>query len=480
MQELKAFLKTRDFRLSSFIFLFALAKSVYFSHFGFGLLDEGESLHNAIRILEGDLPYRDFFAIFPPGDNYYFALIFSVFGKSLLLPRLISSFIFSFAPAALYLILRKKVGRFEALLPAVVLVFLDINVERLFIFTPIFLSLYFFMGRRFLISGVLMGLASLIRFDLPGTYLAGMSFYLLFFSSGQERFRQIFKLLLGWAIVILPVIYWLFAGNLLVGFIDQAVFGAVKISARHSLPFPAPDRLLPIRIRLSYFSFVYEFFLGWSILAVYLLVILGKKQKRDFYKVVFLIAGLLSLPYIFGRSDVGHFVKGGIPALILATVYLDSKLQKAVFYLLLFAGITQSFLWLGAVRSGKALGPTSPSRETLEKAVLFLQQNSEKDESVLALPYMAGVYYLGERSPPGQFNNLLAGFLPLGKEQEYIELIDMSEVKAVVYDPVGGPRMKESRLMDYSPTLHRYLLENFKVVAETPEGWLFMLNEKNQ
>jgi 4-amino-4-deoxy-L-arabinose transferase-like glycosyltransferase len=50
-------------------------------------LDEGLSLQAAQRILQGQVPYRDFFSLVTPGSYYWTALLFRVFGDSILVTR---------------------------------------------------------------------------------------------------------------------------------------------------------------------------------------------------------------------------------------------------------------------------------------------------------------------------------------------------------------------------------------------------------
>lgn len=49
--------------------------------------DEGISLQAAQRILHGQVPYRDFFSFVTPGSYYWTALLFKVFGNSMLVAR---------------------------------------------------------------------------------------------------------------------------------------------------------------------------------------------------------------------------------------------------------------------------------------------------------------------------------------------------------------------------------------------------------
>ena len=50
--------------------------------------DEGIVLAGAERVLEGEAPYVDFWTIYPPGQFYLVALVFGIFGKSMLVERL--------------------------------------------------------------------------------------------------------------------------------------------------------------------------------------------------------------------------------------------------------------------------------------------------------------------------------------------------------------------------------------------------------
>jgi hypothetical protein len=49
--------------------------------------DEGLTLVGAERVLNGAVPYRDFFSFFTPGSYYWFALQFKIFGDSILVAR---------------------------------------------------------------------------------------------------------------------------------------------------------------------------------------------------------------------------------------------------------------------------------------------------------------------------------------------------------------------------------------------------------
>ena len=51
------------------------------------LLDEGSTAAQALRILNGDLIYRDFFTVVTPGSYYTVAALFQIFGEQLMVLR---------------------------------------------------------------------------------------------------------------------------------------------------------------------------------------------------------------------------------------------------------------------------------------------------------------------------------------------------------------------------------------------------------
>lgn len=77
--------------------------------------DEGVSLQGAQRILNGEVPYRDFFTFFTPGSYYWTALLFKVFGDSILVARaalIVYGGVFS---VLTYLLARRVCSRWAAL-----------------------------------------------------------------------------------------------------------------------------------------------------------------------------------------------------------------------------------------------------------------------------------------------------------------------------------------------------------------------------
>jgi len=52
-----------------------------------GVPDEGFAVYNAKRILDGDVIYRDFLAVYSPGNFLTYAGLFRIFGQALAVER---------------------------------------------------------------------------------------------------------------------------------------------------------------------------------------------------------------------------------------------------------------------------------------------------------------------------------------------------------------------------------------------------------
>ena len=54
------------------------------------IYDEGICVYGAARVLDGDVPYRDFWSFYAPGQFYALAGLFALFGPQLIVARLFS------------------------------------------------------------------------------------------------------------------------------------------------------------------------------------------------------------------------------------------------------------------------------------------------------------------------------------------------------------------------------------------------------
>ena len=160
-----------------------IAAFVYTYPSTFALLniyDEGIIVYGATRIMRGELPYRDFWTQYSPGQFYTLAALFTVFGKTILVERLWDVASRALLSVAIYLVASQLSSRITALFAWALSViwlayygFFGYPIFQGLMFS--FLSLYSVLRsltsdqipRRDLIAaGVFLGLTALFRHDM--------------------------------------------------------------------------------------------------------------------------------------------------------------------------------------------------------------------------------------------------------------------------------------------------------------------------
>lgn len=502
------------------LFSFGLVKSLFFSQFGFSLTDEGETLHNGLRILNGELPYRDFFTLLPPLDAGWATLAFKLFGISIFAPRLLSSIVFAFLLPIFFLLARRSLPTIYALIPPILLVFLDLNIERLYFFTFLFGALTFFvysLKSRVLfaiLGGLLLGFGALMRLDLAIGFLLGIFLSIIVKTIIVWRDKKkvvwtnkILGFSAGFATPVVLLLGWLVKNDLWGSFAQAFFITSLKVTAEYDLPFPSLSLLVPQDFAVAGLQTTYTAWFAYIIVACYLgfLLYLVTNWKQIWFVhfelgILFLI-GIFISPYALGRTDFGHLVKGGMPFLFLGTFLVSKLIEKkdtlpqkigclllGIPILIVVAGIIQSIWWIrfndtkisfarGTVylNSKYIPGSTLVSAKTIAGATEFIETNNGNNEPFLAVPYMAGLYFLSGTTSRTYFDNIFAGYLPTSDdEKKFIYALDRIGINLVVYDPLHGPTGKRQKMAEYNSLVHTYIMDNFEVVNETPEGWLLM------
>ncbi|MBM4460769.1 MAG: glycosyltransferase family 39 protein [Chloroflexi bacterium] len=81
------------------------------------LYDEGLTLLNAERILQGQVPYRDFWTLYAPGYFYLLAGLFKLTGPNILAARILDTLLRFLLTLAVYALARRLTTRWVALIP---------------------------------------------------------------------------------------------------------------------------------------------------------------------------------------------------------------------------------------------------------------------------------------------------------------------------------------------------------------------------
>jgi len=141
--------------------------------------DEGLALANGMRVLRGELPFRDYWAIYPPGQSYVLAALFGIGGESVFIERVYDTIVRILLALVLYGIAARVLASWRwALAPY--LATTTLLAAATFYGYAVFPALFFGFGalwlcfrfldtgahRWLLGAGVLAGITSFFRLDL--------------------------------------------------------------------------------------------------------------------------------------------------------------------------------------------------------------------------------------------------------------------------------------------------------------------------
>jgi hypothetical protein len=120
-------------RATPVVFLAALVYFLCFHRYGFFLQDEGVNAYQALRVLDGQLPYADFQTAYTPLGYYLHATLFRLFGPSLSVLRASGSFACAATAALLFVAATRVLPGVWAVLPSLLYVLLEDQESRGFV-----------------------------------------------------------------------------------------------------------------------------------------------------------------------------------------------------------------------------------------------------------------------------------------------------------------------------------------------------------
>jgi hypothetical protein len=166
--------------------------------------DEGLITVAAQRILEGDVPYRDFWGLYAPGQYYVVAALFKVFGSSILTERIYEAFTTAAIAVSAFALVDRCANRWLAFGAWIVCTtwVLAFNFTNFPVFPALFLTLWaaaavlLFLeapSRRLplVAAGLFVGLTAVFRHDLGFYAAASIAILLVMFSISEGADRKV-------------------------------------------------------------------------------------------------------------------------------------------------------------------------------------------------------------------------------------------------------------------------------------------------
>jgi|GEM_PF-760195 hypothetical protein len=255
--------ETNWIRLSTLAFVFCTAfvlGGIEITH-EVGVYDEGIILTGAMRVAQGALPHRDFYANYGPGQFFTLAAIFKLFGPSILVERIWDLIVKAGIACLVNVIASSLMGRlFATAVTAASILWLAVLG---FPGYPVWPSLFFILlgilpllplfdarysAAGLLAAGLCIGLVVLFRYDVGFFACAGESAVLMAFGvfgriKAGARLRRIAALLfpfwIGTALVVAPLFVAYATTGIIPDFIFQILeYPSKNYAAMRSLPFP--------------------------------------------------------------------------------------------------------------------------------------------------------------------------------------------------------------------------------------------------
>ena len=474
-------------------------------HKGFNLWDEGFLWYGVQRVLNNEIPIRDFMA-YDPGRYYWSAALVTVFGNSGIVNVRIAVAMFQALGLFTGLLLiaqssqsRKASGLFFLLLSALTLAIwmfprhklFDVSLSILLVGTLAFLvrkptawryvavgiavSLIAVFGRNHGVYGVVGSLGVMLWLAVgPGTTVGFVQGALLW--------------VIGIAIGFFPIVLMLlFVPGFAGAFWDSIRFLFEQNATNLPLPVPWPwtvdlvassfgDALRAVLVGLFFIAVLAFGWLG-SIWAF------AQRVKGRPVPPAFVAAVFLAIPYAhyaYSRADIGHLAQGIFPMLV-GCFAIASTLRNRIKWVLGFS-LSSASLWVMTVQhpgwqcmingqcvdvtvSGSVLevDPATASDIALLRRLSDLYAADGK--SFVATPFWPGAYaLLNRRSPIWEIYALF----PRREDFEHreIERIKTSSPGFVVVLDLPLDGRDELRFQNTHPLTYKYIVENFELIPD--------------
>lgn len=275
------------------IFLYLTA----FSIFRINDTDEGYILTSSMRILNGQLPYRDFFIHTPPVTFYAIAGLFRVFGQSLIAARIFTSLIGLLISILLYLISLRIIPSVRyALIPSLIFMFwgtAQVNYPSFAWFGLLFAlaSAYLFvlfLDRRSAVlligAGLLSGISFMSKQNLGLCVFVTLALFVIVnrFFSGRV-IKNLLLLILSFMTPVVIMTYFFYLNGALPDFIEHVIFVAAQSGISRMEIFPYPSVKFP------------QIIIWGAYLSIFCLAIRRASKGRSFFSLGILMGAILSL-----------------------------------------------------------------------------------------------------------------------------------------------------------------------------------------
>ena len=490
------------------------------------LLDEGSTAAQALRIINGELIYRDFFTVVTPGSYYTVAWLLQIFGERLMVLRWTA-----LVTGLLIVLVTMLVARRVMAWPFAAGAALMTTVWGWFLVTPNYYSLQAALlallalacylqrasgaSEKWIVAaGVMTGLTALVKQNV-GAYAAVALFASIWaarlFESRWDlraRLRASAMFVAGICIPVVPALLFLVvagAGPYL--YESWVYYPLTKYPERFALPYPAFFEPLPEH---GTFERWVRFVIFLPVI-VYPLTAMAMRRARERHALLpIALMGLLLLLQSWPRADVAHILFGLQPTFILLGYLLhrgsvllsgftfpiapafrrgiSTAVMLVPLVLLLWNGYKRTDWeyanYVAHVRADRGTGVTTIPIEAnrIDAVTRYVAEHSTPDDPIFVVPWAAGFYFLADRANPTRTD-----FMLFEDPELYpclLSRLEQHPPKYVIYGYTWD--VDDKRFRDYAAPIDRYIRSRYTIESgvdgyeiwrridgggRTPEAW---------
>jgi hypothetical protein len=489
--------------------------------------DEGILLQGAQRILRGEVLYRDFFSFFTPGSYYLLALLFKIFGSSILVARTALVFFGATYSTVTYLLARRVCSRASAAFAAVLVTLttlpyrflslhnwdstlwtcltiysavrlLDSGARKWAFAAGSFASLTFLFEQSKgagLILGLGIGFLAIKLLNHGGPHypssavVSGLAWPLIITFAYFGAHHGISAMLADWT---WPLAHYSAANRVPYGYqgwsdaIRHSLFGSGFWLARffYALTF-SPLLWIPALPLLAIALLVY-----WI---VQMRRATAAKPKCSYYVLVCAALSGLLLSIVLVRADVIHFMYlQPVFCLVLAWIvdgrdipghwFRPVRPFLVTYLVIAFAAFSMPILMRAArapfkvetVRGAIA----TPAKDTVLE---YAQAKLRPGETILVYPYLPLYYFLTGTFSPAQYEYFQPGMNTARQAQQILAELKSQRVRMVLFEasfpekiPSSWPGTPLTAIAN--DPIADYIVQEYRMcrVLESPERWRFL------
>ena len=445
-----------------------------------GEIDEGIILQGAVRILRGEIPYRDFFSFYTPGSYYIYAAVFRVFGTSLLVARSVLLAYAALFSGVTYLLARRVSSRLGSILASLFLSLICLPGRFVvvhnwdstaFALLALYCAVWFLQTSALpcaFLVGLLTGVTTMIGQDYGAGLVLGLAIAALALYRSERAtwgLRHLFATLVGAALPCLAVVSYFAAHHALVPMLEAWAWPLHHYSEANTMPYgfiqwstlldavPSSGWLERLILFLTFSPTFVVCLLPLMILAVSATVTLrslrSKTEITPPARFVILsgavLLGLFLANWASGRHDFYRMIYLAPLIFFMLPLLLDarlvalpslSRLKPLLVLLLLIPFTVFGFVMLPPTKITKKVVTRRGVVQTLspENVVPYVQSHEAAGDHLLVYPYLPMYAFLTGTLSPTRFDYLQLGMHTPEQFEEARQELERDGTAPVLFD----------------------------------------------